>query len=85
MNMKYVMYILRSERTNKFYIGSTGNLEDRIIRHNNGRSKATKTGIPWKLVYSEDFLTRSEAQKREMELKSWKSHTRIEAFIQSKK
>ena len=63
-------YILQSEKTNKFYIGSTGNLDDRFIRHNNGRSKSTKTGIPWKLIYTEEFNTRSEAIKRKMEIKS---------------
>ena len=77
----YHVYILQSELTQKFYIGSTGNIADRMERHNNGRSKATKTGISWKLVYTEEFTTRSEAIGREMEIKSWKSHTRIMALI----
>ena len=75
------LYILLSETTNKFYIGSTGNLEDRLIRHNSGRSKATKSGIPWKLLYSEEFETRSEAIKRELEIKSWKSHDRVAQLV----
>ena len=75
------LYILLSEKTNKFYIGSTGNMEDRLIRHNSGRSKATKAGIPWKLMYMEEFETRNEAIKREMELKSWKSHNRVAQLI----
>ena len=79
------VYILLSESTHKFYIGSTGNLSDRLLRHNSGRSKATKVGIPWQLVYSEEFPTRSEAIRREIELKSWKSHTRIEALIDGNK
>ena len=77
----FYTYILFSELTNKFYVGSTGNLEDRINRHNSGRSKATKSGIPWKLVYTENFENRSEAFKREMEIKNWKSHNRIEKLI----
>ena len=75
------LYILLSEKTNKFYIGSTGNLEDRLTRHNSARSKATTTGIPWKLIYTEEFETRSEAIKREMELKSWKSHERVVQLV----
>ena len=75
------LYILLSEKTNKFYIGSTGNMEDRLIRHNSGRSKATKAGIPWKLMYTEEFETRNEAIKREMELKSWKSHNRVAQLV----
>jgi len=75
------VYILQSEATTKYYIGSTGNLSDRLLRHNSGRSKATKQGIPWKLIYTEVFESRSEAYQREMELKSWKSHSRIENLI----
>ena len=75
------LYILLSEKTNKFYIGSTGNLEDRFTRHNGGRSNATKFGIPWKLIYSEEFETRSEAIKRELEVKSWKSHERVAQLV----
>ncbi len=75
------IYILLSGKTGEFYIGSTGNLEDRLTRHNAGRSKYTKPGCPWKLVYSESFITRSDAIKREKEIKSWKSHKRIEELI----
>lgn len=74
-------YILLSEKTNKFYIGSTGNLEDRMIPHNSGRSKATAIGMPWKLMHKEDFETRSQAYNREMEIKSWKSHDRIAQLV----
>jgi putative endonuclease len=77
------VYILLSKTTNKFYIGSTGNLDDRLTRHNNGRSKSTKTGMPWTIVYTEVFQTRSEAMIRETEIKSWKSHTRISQLINS--
>lgn len=75
------VYILQSDKTGKFYVGSTGNLEDRITRHNSGRSKATKNGIPWKLVYTEEFQTRNDAYKREMEIKAWKSHERIAQLV----
>ncbi len=57
----FYVYILLSEKTGKFYIGSTGDLEDRLFRHNSGWSKSTKSGRPWQLVYSETFSTRSEA------------------------
>ena len=77
----YHLYILLSEKTNKFYIGSTGNLEDRLARHNGGRSKATTSGIPWKLIYTEEFEMRGEAIKRELEIKSWKSHKRVAQLV----
>ena len=71
-SIMFYTYILLSHKTNKYYIGSTGNLEDRLSRHNGGRSKATKTGVPWTLEYSEEYETKSQAYQREMELKSWK-------------
>ena len=74
-------YILLSEKTWKFYIGSTGNLEDRFFRHSTGRSKATLSGRPWKLIWTEEFNTRSDAYKREMEIKVWKSHDRIVQLV----
>jgi len=77
----FYVYILLSQKKAHFYIGSTGNLNDRLSRHNGGRSKATKAGIPWDLVLSEEFETRSKAIQRELELKSWKSHTRIAELI----
>ncbi len=77
----FYVYILLSEKTGKFYIGSTGDLEDRLFRHNSGWNKSTQSGRPWQLVYSEAFSTRSEAMKREKEIKSWKSHKRISELI----
>jgi len=80
----FQVYILYSKTTQRFYIGSTGNITDRIHRHNNGQSKSTKTGTPWIIVYTETFVTRSEAMIREMELKSWKSHQRIAQLVNCK-
>jgi len=79
--MKYYIYVLRSNIKDKYYVGSTGNLEDRLNRHNSGKSKYTKGGIPWKLVYIEEYNTRSEAVQREKQLKSWKSRVRLEKLI----
>ena len=79
----YYIYILLSEKTGKYYIGSTGDIDDRLYRHNSGQSKYTKSGLPWRLVYSEEYATRGEALKRENEIKRWKSHTRITDLINS--
>ena len=80
----YFVYILKSNTTGKYYIGSTGDLNDRLQRHNQGRSKATKLGIPWELVHSETFGSRAEAMNREMQIKSWKSHLKIDSLIAAK-
>ena len=78
--MGYWLYVLHSKTKEKYYIGQTGDLEDRIRRHNGGRSKYTKDGKPWELMYSEEYATRSEAVRRELYLKSpsgWKELEKI--------
>ena len=51
------------------------------MRHNGGRSTATKSGVPWIVRYTEVYVTKSEAYRREMEIKSWKSRKLMEALI----
>ena len=48
-------YILYSAKLNKYYVGSTTDMERRLEEHNRGKEKFTKTGLPWKLVYQEIF------------------------------
>ena len=50
-------------------MGQTANLEDRLKRHNEGRVKSTKNGIPWKLVKQLPVEGRSEAVKLERKIK----------------
>ncbi len=78
--MAYWVYILRNESTGRFYVGHTNDLEDRIRRHNEGRSEATRTGGSWKLVYQEEFPTRQGAVARERAIKQPKSRNYIEAL-----
>jgi putative endonuclease len=61
----YFVYILQSEQDGSFYTGQTADIEDRLRRHNEGRSKYTSLKRPWKLVYFEKFNTRAEASQRE--------------------
>ncbi len=67
---KFYTYILFSPKFNKHYYGHTSNLNRRLIEHNLGLSKFTKKYTPWKVVYFEEFQTRSEAMKREKYFKS---------------
>ena len=80
----FCVYILYSEKLDIYYTGSTGNLEDRVKRHNRGGSKFTKTGIPWKLVYQKEYPTKSDAYKAELHLKSQKNRKFIENLINEK-
>ena len=79
------VYILYSQSIDAYYIGSTINLEDRLFRHNSGRSKYTKRGIPWTLVYVKEYATQAEACKEEYRLKAEKSRKYIEQLIQEHK
>jgi putative endonuclease len=71
-------YVLRSEKTGRRYVGSCENLSDRIHRHNAGESKATKHGVPWVLIHSESFATRSEATKRERYYKTGRGRDELD-------
>ncbi len=76
-------YILYSPSINKFYTGYSENLNQRIERHNSGRGKYSSRGIPWQLVYFEEFTTKSEAIKREQEIKRKKSRKYIEELVKA--
>ena len=77
----FFVYILYSEKIDSFYVGSTGNLEDRLIRHNTGRSTYTKRGMPWTLVYQKEYLSKADAYRAELYIKSQKSRNYIESLI----
>ncbi|MBU0976060.1 GIY-YIG nuclease family protein [Patescibacteria group bacterium] len=47
----FQVYILKSEKLDKYHIGSTSNLPFRIKQHNAGYSFATKSYRPWKLFF----------------------------------
>ena len=81
--MSHFTYILQSEKTGKYYVGATQELEIRLVRHNKGSTPSTKSGRPWKLVYSVQFGSKSEALAKEREIKSMKSRKYIEELIAS--
>lgn len=66
----YLTYVLYSKKYDKIYIGQTNNVERRLVEHNSGKHRFTKRYIPWSVVHTEKFNTRSEAMKRERQLKS---------------
>jgi putative endonuclease len=77
----WFVYILYSNKLDRYYTGSTDDLEWRLERHNSGWGRFTKKGIPWKLVYNEEYTTKSAALKREREIKKKKSRKYIEELI----
>ena len=74
--MFYYIYILQSLKNKSFYIGYTNNLKKRFREHNNGKSHATKSLRPYKLIHYEAFVNQKDAKNREEYLKSgwgWRS------------
>ena len=75
------MYILYSPKLDKHYVGACTDLERRLHEHNIGHSKFTALGVPWIVVYKEEFDDLKLAKKRELEIKKRKSRRYIEGLI----
>jgi len=81
---RYYVYLLECSDTS-FYIGSTNDLEQRVKKHNEGRgAKYTRTRLPVRLVYHESCKDKSEALRREHQLKTW-SRTKKQALFAENK
>ena len=69
----YFVYILKSLIVLRYYIGSSENVARRLSDHNSGKVKSTKAYKPWEIVYLERFDIKSDALKREKQIKSYRS------------
>ncbi|MBR0598314.1 GIY-YIG nuclease family protein [Sinanaerobacter chloroacetimidivorans] len=68
MSVNFAYIVICGDNT--LYTGWTNNLEARMMAHNQGQgAKYTRGRLPVRLVYSEAFDTKLEAQKREREIK----------------
>ena len=76
-------YILYSAKLDKYYVGSTTDIERRLAEHNRGKEKFTSTGLPWVLVYKESFEELQQARQREYYIKKMKSRKYIDTLISS--
>ncbi|MCK9345104.1 MAG: GIY-YIG nuclease family protein [Candidatus Pacebacteria bacterium] len=66
----YYVYVLRSDKDKKFYVGYTENLKSRFEQHQKGQVESTKDRRPLKVVYSEACLDKHDAMHREKYLKT---------------
>ena len=66
----FYVYVLKSVSNWRFYVGMTGNLENRLKEHNAGYTKSTKGYRPLELFFFETYSTSVEAREREKYLKS---------------
>jgi len=80
--MEGYLYILKSEKLDKYYIGSSNNPERRLIaQHNKGFVISTKPGIPWVIVFKQKYPNLKMARQIEYKLKKMKSKIIIEKII----
>ncbi|MDP3991745.1 MAG: GIY-YIG nuclease family protein [Candidatus Colwellbacteria bacterium] len=66
----YYVYALRSLKDNKFYVGSTKDLENRLSQHERGQVPSTKNRRPLKFIYCEISNSIKDATHREKYLKT---------------
>jgi len=79
-----VVYILRSIKNNRYYIGSTDNIEQRLTQHNSGQVKATKNNTPFEVMITIPCPNLSEAKGAEYRLKKYKRRDILEKVIQDR-
>lgn len=81
--MMYYLYILRSLKNKKLYIGSTPNLKARFKSHNNGENKATKPNIPYELIFYSGFRNKEDAINSEQYFKTTAGWKRIHKMLEN--
>lgn len=78
----YFVYIIKSEKTNKYYTGCTDNIIRRLQQHNDGNGcLTTKSGRPWKIICYKEFLNKEDAYLHEKLIKSYKSGNAFKKII----
>ncbi len=81
----YYVYILKSKKNEKHYTGYTQDLNKRVFEHNSNKNKKQFSCIngPWLLVYSEEFVLKSDAVKQEKFFKSGKGREFIKQKLKA--
>ena len=67
----YYVYVLKSLKDKKLYLGFSGDLKERFKKHHNGKVAATKFRRPLALVYYEAYSSEKDARERERQLKQY--------------
>lgn len=82
--MSYV-YILRSLKTGRYYIGSTVDVQRRFNEHQSGKVSSTRNFLPFEMVFKQSFQSVILARKIEKKLKSFKRRDFIDRIVQEGK
>ena len=65
----FYVYILKSKKDGKLYIGYSENLKRRLLEHKQGKVFNTKYRLPIELVYYEAYKNEEDAKLREKSFK----------------
>ena len=79
--MNWWVYIIKSEKSGKYYVGYTESLERRLHEHNKGKNKSTRNKGPWVIAYTEEYKTKVEARRRELIIKSYKGGNAFKKLV----
>ena len=66
----YYVYVLKSKKDTRLYVGSTKNLRNRLAEHNDGKVKSTCYRVPFELIYYEASKNQLDGLRRERYLKT---------------
>ena len=77
----YYVYILKSQVTDKYYVGSSSDPVRRLEFHNSIEKGFTSRYRPWELVFTREYPDKGSAQIVERKIKSWKSRKMIDRLI----
>ena len=64
------VYVLRSLKDGDLYVGSSGDVKQRLSQHNEGKVASTSHRRPFRLIYCEMYANRTDAMHRELYLKT---------------
>ena len=75
------VYILRSLKSGRYYVGSATDVNKRVDEHNRGQMRSTKAFCPFELVFKQGFETYAQARGIEARLKKYKRKDFLEKII----
>jgi len=79
----YYVYVLRSQRDGKLYIGYTTNLMKRMQEHNHGEVTSTKSRRPLELIFYEGYKSMEDAKRREQYFKTTKGKSSLNMMLRN--
>ena len=80
--MSHYVYILQSLKDNKYYIGETHDVKERLLFHNEGKQRSTRYRVPFKIILVEEVENKTLALQREKLIKSWKGGNAFKKLIE---